>query len=281
MVGIAVVVGGVTVVAARFMLDRGASRPAVVAEVKPAAAVEMTTVLVAAEALRFGVEVTQPRLKEIPWPASAVPTGAYRTIADFMKEAPQRMALAAIEENEPILPAKVTGPGQRAILSATLREGMKAVTIGLSETQGLAGLVMPGDHVDVLITRQPPREGVGSSDKADGHTDVLLQNVRVLAVDQVIDERTAKPLNIKSATLELSLRDSQRAVLGATLGTLSMVLRRAGESQRIAASRAGARDLEGSDDDLSTATQGKRNATVRVMRGATPQDYAVPADGRR
>jgi len=62
--------------------------------------------------------------------------------------------LAAIEVNEPILSVKITGAGQRATLSALLHEGMKAVTIRVNDVEGVAGFVLPGDHVDVVLTRQ-------------------------------------------------------------------------------------------------------------------------------
>src|SRR5690606_23557009 len=92
-----------------------------------------------------------------------------------------RVVLAPIEPNEPVLAAKLTGPGQRATLSALLQPGMKAVTVRVNDVEGVAGFILPGDRVDVLLTRR--------SDKS-GSTDVVLQNAPVLAIDQLADERT-------------------------------------------------------------------------------------------
>ena len=113
--------------------------------------------------------------------------------------------LTAIEANEPILASKITGAGQRATLSAVLQDGMKAVTIRVNDVEGVAGFVLPGDRVDVVLTRQ--------QDKLVAAADVVLQNVRVLAVDQVADERAEKPSIAKAVTLEVE--GDSRAEAGA------------------------------------------------------------------
>src|SRR5207247_2597579 len=127
-----------------------------------------------------------------------------------------------IEENEPILGSKITGPGQRATLSAMLRDGMKAVTIRVNDVEGVAGFVLPGDRVDVALTRQ--------NDKAGATSDVVLQNARVLAIDQVADERSDKPSVVKAVTLEVDTPAAQKLSLAASIGTLSLMLRKAGEA---------------------------------------------------
>ena len=66
----------------------------------------------------------------------------------------RRVVLGAIEPNEPVLSSKVTGAGQRATLSAIIGDGMKAVTIRVNDVDGVAGFVLPGDRVDILMTRQ-------------------------------------------------------------------------------------------------------------------------------
>ena len=101
-------------------------------------------------------------------------------IADLLNGG-QRIVLAAIEPNEPVLALKITGAGQRATLSALVGRGMKAVTIRVNDVEGVGGFVLPGDRVDVVLTRQ--------IDKALATTEVVLQNASVLAVDQIADER--------------------------------------------------------------------------------------------
>ena len=136
------------------------------------------TIVVAAKPLRFGVELTPDHLREMQWPDAALPHGAFARIPDLLSSG-KRVALAAIELNEPVLAVKVTGPGQRATLSALVRPGMKAVTIRVNDVDGVGGFVLPGDRVDVVLTRQ--------IDKNAASNELVLQNARVLAVDQSAD----------------------------------------------------------------------------------------------
>ena len=78
-----------------------------------------------------------------------------------------------------------------------LRDGLKAVTVRVNDVDGVGGFVLPGDHVDVVLTRQV--------DKANASTEVVLQNVRVLAIDQIADERADKPAVVKAVTLEVDV----------------------------------------------------------------------------
>src|SRR5262249_44041797 len=112
------------------------------------------TIVVAAKPLRFGAELSSMSLREIAWPEDAVPAGAFTKIDDLLSSNGRRVVLTAIEANEPILSSKITGPGQRATLSAMLQDGMKAVTIRVNDVEGVAGFVLPGDRVDVALTRQ-------------------------------------------------------------------------------------------------------------------------------
>ena len=121
----------------------------------------------------------------------------------------KRVVLASIEANEPVLASKITGPGQRATLSAVIGAGMRAVTIRVNDVEGVAGFVLPGDHVDVLLTRLP--------DKRSGDTDVVLQNVKVLAVDQLADDSSEKPAVVKAVTLEVDTVSAQKLSLAGSL----------------------------------------------------------------
>ena len=155
------------------------------------------------------------------WPGRSLPAGAFAKIADVLNGG-KRVALTAIEPNEPVLSSKITGPGQRATLSAMLRDGLKAATIRVNDIEGVGGFVLPGDHVDVALTRQV--------DKANASTEVVLQNVRVLAIDQIADERADKPSVVKAVTLEVDVVGAQKLSLAASVGTLSLMLRKAGEA---------------------------------------------------
>ena len=177
------------------------------------------TIVVASRPLRFGDELSALSLREIPWPPNALPPGSFSKISELTSA--KRIVLAPIDVNEPILAAKITGPGQRATLSAMLSDGMKAVTIRVDDVADVAGFVLPGDRVDVVLTR--PRENKGPI------TDVVLENVRVLGVDQLADQRADKPSVVKAVTLEVDEIGGQKLALASRVGSMSLLLRKAGD----------------------------------------------------
>lgn len=231
-----------------------------------------STVVVAGKSLRFGNELSSGTMREIPWPQDSIPAGAFATIADLTK-AGRRIVLSPIEANEPILGWKVTGPGQRATLSAMLRDGLKAVTIRVNDVEGVAGFVLPGDYVDVALTRQ--------NEKTAATSDVILQSVRVLAIDQTADERTDKPAVAKAVTLEVDTVGAQKISLAASIGTMSLILRKAGEANAEFTRRISATDLSAPSAPVAKDIPLNTNVTtVSVTRAANRQDYRVPIEGK-
>jgi pilus assembly protein CpaB len=185
------------------------------------------TLLVAARSLRFGQPITPEDLTAIPWPSENLPAGAFATLGDILpKDGETRYVMSAIEKDEPVLASKITGPGQRATLSAALTEGMKAVSIRVNDVLGVAGFVLPGDRVDILLTRVIRNQ----ADAEQTYVDVLLQGVKVLAVDQTADDRADKPSVVKTVTFEVTTGEAQQLTLAANVGTLSLALRNVASS---------------------------------------------------
>jgi len=224
------------------------------------------TIVVAAKPLRFGVELTPDHLREMQWPDAALPHGAFARIPDLLSSG-KRVALAAIELNEPVLAVKVTGPGQRATLSALVRPGMKAVTIRVNDVDGVGGFVLPGDRVDVVLTRQ--------IDKNAASNELVLQNARVLAVDQSADERNDKPTVPKAVTLEVDTVGAQKLSLAASVGNLSLMLRKAGDTADNRSRKITLNDLSTPDAPAEDDTTVK---TIVVRRGTAKQQYSVPVE---
>jgi len=268
MIGFAVVFGLLAVFIAQAWLNNQANMQAMNFEAnkKPVA---MQTVVVAKRPLRFGTELNASELQEVPWPATSMPAGAFTKISDVLHGG-RRVVLTAIEPNEPVLALKITGPGQRATLSALVKPGMKAVTIRVNDVEGVGGFVLPGDHVDVVLTRQ--------IDKGSATTEVVLQDARVLAVDQIADERAAKAAVAKSVTLEVSTVEAQKVWLASSVGNLSLLLRKAGETAETRTRKITLSDL-GSNEPVSTGKVA--TATVVVTRAAAKQEYTVPVEGSR
>lgn len=227
--------------------------------------IERDTVVVAAVALKFGDTLSAEKLREVAWPSGAIPAGAFQTTKDLLTGDPKQ-ALQAIGVNEPVLATKITGPGQRATLSAVLAEGMKAVSIRVNDVLGVAGFVFPGDRVDVLLTRS-----VRNPEGADqSFVDVLLQSVKVLAVDQVADESKDSPTVVKAVTVEVNTKDAQKLTLAAGAGQLSLALRQAAASKGETTERITLTDLTGdTPDDVA-----KRQAELAKQAAAEAQAAA-------
>jgi pilus assembly protein CpaB len=267
MVAFAVVFGLLAVFIAQAWLNGQAERRlrSLEAQKKPLAT---NTVVVAAQRLPFGVELAREHLREVPWPAESVPQGAFATVNDILSGG-KRVVLAPVEANEPVLAIKVTGPGQRATLSAIVGEGMKAVSVRVNDVEGVGGFVLPGDRVDVVLTRQ--------IEKGNATTEVVLQNARVLAVDQSADDRTSKAAVAKAVTLEVDTVGAQRIWLAASVGSLSLLLRKAGETDSEPTRRVTLDDL--SKPERATPQKNNSVTSVSVQRGGQRQSYEVPVEG--
>jgi len=264
MTGFAVVFGLLAVFIAQVWLNNQANKQAKNYETqKP---MPTQTIVVAKQPLRFGTELNASMLQEVSWPADAVPAGAFTRIDDLLSKG-RRVVLAAMEANEPVLALKITGPGQRATLSALVRPGMKAVTIRVNDVEGVGGFVLPGDHVDVVLTRQ--------LDKGQATSEVVLQNTRVLAVDQSADERAAKAAVAKSVTLEVTTVQAQKVWLATSVGSLSLLLRKAGETEQMRTRMVTLKDLLFGD----TSEDAHPTTKVVVMRASAKQEYTVPVEG--
>ena len=269
MIGFAVLFGLLAVVMAQSWLNSQAESrmKSLEASKKPMAT---QTIVVAGKSLRYGNDLTSSSLREIAWPEDVIPAGAFSKIADLTSNG-RRVVLTAIEANEPILASKITGPGQRATLSAMLQDGMRAVAIRVNDVEGVAGFVLPGDRVDVALTRL--------KDKESATTDVVLKNTKVLAIDQTADERNDKPSIVKAVTLEVDTVSAQRLALAASVGTLSLMLRKAGDAMSDATRAVTLSDLFGVE---MRPQQEMTFATIKVHRPgkdkSSREDYSVPME---
>jgi pilus assembly protein CpaB len=267
MVAFAVVFGLLAVFIAQAWLNSQAERRmrSLEAQKKP---VTTNTIVVAAQRLPFGIELTREHLREVPWPAEAQPQGSFATVSEILS-AGKRVVLAPVEANEPVLAVKITGPGQRATLSAIVGEGMKAVSVRVNDVEGVGGFVLPGDRVDVVLTRQ--------LEKGNATTEVVLQNARVLAVDQSADDRASKAAVAKAVTLEVDTVGAQKIWLAASVGSLSLLLRKAGEVSAEPTRRVTLDDL--SKPDRIMPQKSESTTSVSVQRGSQRQSYEVPVEG--
>jgi pilus assembly protein CpaB len=181
------------------------------------------TIVVAAESLAYGTAMTPDNVAEIPWFSNTLPEGAF-AVKDDLINGGRRVVLSPLKRGEPVLRSKITGPGQRASLASLLDEGKRAVTVSVDDVRGVAGFVLPGDFVDIVVIADD------GSPKRQNYSDILLEHVKVLAIDQVASEGEGQPTVAKAVTVEVTKEQAQKILLATNIGKLSLILARPVES---------------------------------------------------
>ncbi|MGZ6040004.1 MAG: Flp pilus assembly protein CpaB, partial [Phenylobacterium sp.] len=225
-------------------------------------------VVVAKGALKFGDKLDASKIEILKIPSNAVPDGAFTTVAQVLSQdgggAP--VALTPIAAREPLLPAKLSGPGARASVAAEIHDGMRAYTIKVSDVTGVGGHALPGDRVDVVLMRD-------LSTDASHHnyvSQVVTQDIRVLGVDLNADLASNKPATPSTATLEVSVPDAQKLAVAGDLGKLSLLLRRTGSAEIAQTAPMRTEALFGA------APRSTGHATVRRVRVTAPMPSSAP-----
>lgn len=237
-------------------------------------------VAVARVPMEFGTEITPDKVRLIDMPSGSVPEGTFSSFAQLLPMNKRRVALRPIAVNEPILTNKVSGEGGRATISAVLRPDMRAASIRMNDVAGVSGFVLPGDTVDILVTRAV-NDGAGGA--AQQITDVLLQNIRVLAIDQNASEAANQPTVSKTATVEVSQVDAQKLALGQQVGTLSFALRNIADQVNPVVETVGLEDLR--DGAYGGAFRSRGPSFIpsapTMSRGWTPVAGGAPAKPKK
>lgn len=243
-------------------------------------------VVVAAQPISFGDRLEASQLTVAHYPADALPAGAFSSINQVLSQdgggAP--VALTQLAQREPVLPAKISGPGARASVAAEIAEGMRAYTIRVSDVSGVGGHALPGDRVDVVLMRDVNAGGDGSSEGSGGRSknlvsQVVIQNVRVLGVDLNADPTSNKPATPQTATLEVSVEDAQKLAVAGDLGVLSLALRRTGAADIATVQTMQARDLVAGAPRATSATPRLRRAVGPAAPRRAPLISVVEGDG--
>jgi pilus assembly protein CpaB len=175
-------------------------------------------VAVAASDLDIGAELTRDNVRIIQWPANAVPANVIGDAKDVVG----RGLILPMIQNEPFLPMKLASAEAGAGLPPAIPPGLRALSIKVNEVIGVAGYVLPGTRVDVLVTVSPGQGGQG-----DMTSKVILTNVQVLAAGTKIDRETDKnkPMAVSVVTLLVSPEEAERLTLASTEGKIQLALR--------------------------------------------------------
>ncbi len=240
------------------------------------------TIVVANFAIPFGTQLSVENVREIAWPANSRPQGAFAHLADLIKDG-RRLALSPFVRDEPIVASKVTAPNASASMSTIIQTGMRAVTVPVDDVKGVAGFISPGDFVDIVLSRTDITAGPVS--------EVILQHVKVLAIDQTSNEHQEGPKFAKLVTVEVSQEQALKILLAVNVGKLSMILRQASEVAVAPQSRVTTSDLfTGETPQIQPAPPPLPAAAppkvvsdlskVTVVRSMRSEDYEVPKDNR-
>ena len=185
-------------------------------------------VLVARKSLPVGTIIDAESLAFQAWPQELV-QGAYYT--EGSPEANVAKMIGTVVRNpitagQPITKGALVGPNDRGFLAAALGPGMRAVTVPVSVTSGVAGFIFPGDRVDMVLTQSVTGGGDGSALKV---SETIVRNLRVLATDQRIDSKDAEGKTevrtFATVTFEATPKISEKIAVAQSLGTLSLALR--------------------------------------------------------
>lgn len=229
----ALIVAGVTALLARNMFT-GASAPQADAAAAGPQAQAGPEVLVATRSLPVGTIIDAEALRYQVWPEGLVQPAYYIrgqeggvNPADLIGT----VVRTEITAGQPITQGSLVRPGERGFLAAALAPGMRAITVGVSATSGVAGFVFPGDRVDIVLTHEVAGGGDGTPLRV---SETIIRNIRVLATDQRLSARdeegnqVATP--IATVTLEATPRIAEKIAVAQTIGQLSLSLRSLADS---------------------------------------------------
>ncbi len=346
MLAAALILGLIGVVLARTILRPRGTSPVVASATLP--------VVAAARALQFGDKISADALKLIELPAASRPADAFASIPLAVANG-ARVALRPIGVNEVITDAAISAKGNRLSMLGVIGPSMRAISVNVSEPTGVAGLVAPGDRVDIFVSYTPPEKaartetivsqramdsaaaaaaassvvaavaapqpgastngrrplayvppGVQSGGTAlrtvstdaarpTPISDLLVQNVRVLAIGQNANTLNEKPTPVRTATLEVTAEQAAKLVLGSNLpsGTLTLALRALTDESRAAVPttyladlhdgprRAPAPIVHRSAMRVARAPRHEAAAHIEIVRGtqkgSVSESYAVPS----
>ncbi|HKF72839.1 MAG TPA: Flp pilus assembly protein CpaB [Stellaceae bacterium] len=280
---VALIASGSTIIVGRMWLQN--QKPVqVVVEAQQEPAVPM--VLVAKGNIPTGFFLRPENLKWEHWPQNGIApsyvTDAKRKLEDYIGA----VVRVGLSDGEPITDMRVVRPGERGFLAAVLTPGFRAITVNVTPSSGLAGLVFPGDRIDLVASFKVEFEGKqdGGSHPARYASETVESNLRVLAVDQRVDDQNKDIVVAKTATLEVTPKQAEIIAIVAEVGKFSLSLR----------SMAQENDPGPTDKELTSsytwdneaarmlAPPGKSGAghTVTIVRGGDAKDVEMPRSMR-
>jgi pilus assembly protein CpaB len=249
--GVAVAAGGVAALLAGRSDKPPVQKPQ---EVK----IETVDILVAKNDIPMGNTLAPGDMQWQAWPPTTNITNAIKKKdqPDAIEKLSGSIARMPFVAGEPIRDAKLVNAKGSGFMAAILPTGMRAVSTQISPETGAGGFILPNDHVDVLLTRRD-REAEKATGTEVQTSEMILKNIRVLAIDQTVSEKDGqKVITGKTATLELTPRQTETLTLAQKLGSISLALRSITDAHAV--------EKDNSDEDST------HRSTVNVIRFGVP-----------
>jgi pilus assembly protein CpaB len=182
-------------------------------------------ILVADEDLATGTFVKPEQLKWQQWPEDGVIEGYLVKGEASEQDLEGAVVRTHLFAGEPITKSRVVHPGERGFLAAVLEVGQRAVSVPVDATSGISGLVFPGDSVDVILTLETTVKNEDTDENQTRYfSETLLHDIRVLAIDQAVENVDGAAKVAKTATLEVAPKEAEKVALALEIGTLSLSL---------------------------------------------------------
>jgi pilus assembly protein CpaB len=253
----------------------------------PAVERPVNAVLVAKKALSLGHILKPEDLAWQPWPSDTNGMPYILTGAGKPEDFAGWVVRAPLVAGEPVTAERMVAPGERGFLAAVLYPGMRAASVAVTATSGISGFVFPGDRVDILLTHilpEPPGETspAGSANVQRRATETVLRDIRVLAVDQKVDSKDKEAVVARTATLEVTDKESELLALVAEMGKLTLSLRSLASDdapptdQSLSPKPSYTLDTQASH--LLSPTRLGAVGRVAVLHGGKADELSVPGD---
>jgi pilus assembly protein CpaB len=197
--------------------------------VQVAPPVPKVTVLAAAITLRAGTLLKPDDIEAREMLESEAPAGARKDTPQARAELFGAMVRQTLLQHQAVLPADVMRPGDHGFLAAVLTPGKRATSVGVDAVSGTAGLIWPGDHVDLILTQEIMSNG--GTDVPAGRrvaSETVLKDVRVIAIDKQLVQGGSgggEADTTRTVTLEVTPEDAERVAVATHLGKLSLAVR--------------------------------------------------------
>jgi pilus assembly protein CpaB len=218
-------------------------------------------VVVASLPIPVGKKLEASDLKVSDWPEAIIPVGSVSNASELIG----RVIRTEMQAGEAVMETKLAPKGSEGGFSSIIPPGMRALTVSVNHSSGVSGFILPNARVDVLVTVSSPAQ------KEESTTKIILEDIKVLAVDQTYERKEDDPVTVQTVTLLVTPEDAEKLVLASTEGKLQLSLRNT--SDRSANSTPGVQLKE-------LIAKQDRPAPRKVRREATPANPRIQPNSR-